>query len=98
MVALGDRVCGVLLPAVLFVHGAERCVDAAGCQCGVRIVAGALAYDDRVDAQLGQFDGGAQPRSAGADHEHRCCKTSLVLRERLGVLSSHGANVKSAPK
>ena len=68
-VALLQRVGGVLLPAVVGVHRGEGRVDAAGGERGVGVGLGALAQGEHVDARLGELDGGAQARSAGADHE-----------------------------
>ena len=68
-VALLEGVGGVLLPAVLGVHGGEGRVDAAGGERGVGVVLGALADREHVDAGLGELDRGAQAGSAGADHE-----------------------------
>ena len=68
-VALLERVGGVLLPAVLGIHRGEGRVDAAGRERGVRVGLGPLAEGEHVDARLGEFDGGAQAGSAGADHE-----------------------------
>ena len=69
-VALLQRVGGVLLPAVVGVHRGEGRVDAACRERGVRVGLGALAQGEDVDAGLGEFDGGAQAGSAGADHEY----------------------------
>ncbi len=68
-VALLDRVGGVLLPAVVLVHGAERGVDAAGGERGVRILPRALADREHVDAPLGDLDRRAQAGAARADDE-----------------------------
>ena len=69
VVGLGDRVGGVLLPGVLGVHGAQRGVDAAGGEHGVRVVAAALADAQHLVAGLGELDGGPQAGGAGADDE-----------------------------
>ncbi len=68
-VALLERVGGVLLPAVVGIHRGEGRVDAAGRERGVRVGLGPLAEGEHVDSRLGELDGGAQARSAGADHE-----------------------------
>ncbi len=68
-VTLLDGVGGVLLPAVLGIHRAERGVDAAGGQGGVGIRLRTLAEHEHVGAELGEFDRGAQAGSAGADDE-----------------------------
>ena len=69
-VRLLEGVRGVLLPAVVGVHGGERRVDAAGREGGMGIRLGALADGEHVDALFGEFDGGAEAGAAGADDEH----------------------------
>jgi hypothetical protein len=69
-VALAERVREVLLPRVLGVARAERGVDAAGGEHGVRVPAGALADHVHVGPGLGGGDGGAQAGAAGADDQH----------------------------
>jgi len=69
-VTLLQGVGGVLLPAVVGIHGGEGGVDAAGRERGVGVGLGSLAEGEHVDARLGELDRGAQTRSAGADHEH----------------------------
>jgi hypothetical protein len=59
----------VLLPGVGGIHRAEGGVDPAGGQGGVGVRLGSLAEGQHVDTGFGQFDGGPQPRSAGADDE-----------------------------
>ena len=72
-VALRERVGGVLLPAVLRVHGASAALmpPAASVVCASRLRA--LADDEHVDPPLCEFDCRAQPRTAGADDEHGGC-------------------------
>lgn len=89
-IALGDGVGGVLLPAVLGVHRGQCGVDPARGERGVRVGLGPLADHQHIDSVFGQFDRGAQPRTAGADDEH--CGGDLPggvfgshLRENAGV-------------
>lgn len=70
-VALLDGVGRVLLPAVIRVHGAERRVDAAGGERGVRILPRAFADGEHVDTVFGDLDRRPQPGAAGADDEDR---------------------------
>lgn len=68
-VGLAEGVGGVLLPAVLGIHGAECGVDAAGCERGVGVMLAALADGEHLHAALRELDRGAQARAAGADDE-----------------------------
>ena len=68
-VALLDGVGGVLLPAVVGVHGAECGVDAAGGEGGVGILPRTFADGEHIDAVLGDLDRRSEPGTTGADDE-----------------------------
>ena len=55
-IALLERVRGVLLPGVLRIECAQRCVDAACRERGVGVVAGPLPDCEDVDSLLAQLD------------------------------------------
>jgi hypothetical protein len=69
-VRLAQRVCGVLLPAVLRIDRAERGVDAAGGERGVRVVLATLADREHLHPALGELDRGAEAGAPGTDDQH----------------------------
>jgi hypothetical protein len=78
VVALAQRVGGVLLPGVLRVGGRQRGVDAARGEDGVGVVAPALADAQDLHAPLGELDRGAQAGDAGPDDEDAGGKSLVV--------------------
>jgi len=79
-VALPQRVGGVLLPAVLRVHRAERRVDPSGSEHRVRVVAPPLADTEHLHAALRELDRGAQTGRARADDDHTGSDAPLLDR------------------
>src|SRR5690606_5516292 len=69
-VRFAQSIGGVLLPAILGIHGAERGVDAARGERGVCIVRSALADREYLYAPFGKLDRSTKTSSSGADHEH----------------------------
>jgi hypothetical protein len=69
-VALLQRIGEVLLPAILWIEGAESGVDAARGKHRMRVLAGPLADEHDVASGSVGRDSGAQAAAAGADHKH----------------------------
>ena len=78
VVRLGDRVGGVLLPAVLGVHRAERRVDATGREHRVGVIAPALADAEDLMTGLGELDRGPEAGGPRADHQDAGGGTAIV--------------------
>lgn len=95
-VTLLESVRGVLLPAVLGIHGGQGRVDAPGGQRRVGVLLRPLADGEDVHTGLGQLDRRPQACSARTDHQHHGGETlfgdSHDCSDRLVSLSTTGCS------